>query len=85
MSCSSSGDNKRPPRRAPLSLWARLLPDCGTALDLAKTGSERPLKLHESLSLRYNSVLCLYCQCARERFDRSLGEMREAARLRSGK
>ena len=59
-----------------------VLPDCGTALRLAKTGAERPLKLGERLRLRYNSRLCLYCSCKKEKFAEAMDAMREAEQTR---
>ncbi|MEO1271705.1 MAG: hypothetical protein AAFX99_26740 [Myxococcota bacterium] len=68
-----------------LSQWVgKLLPTCYEAMRLAEKGAEEPLSLSERLQLRYNSRLCLHCNCSERKFQQAMEKMRaaEAARRR---
>ncbi len=54
-----------------------LVPSCSTALRLVELGQARPLTLREKFVLKYNSPLCLHCNCKRETFDKELERMRD--------
>ncbi|MEM9281557.1 MAG: hypothetical protein AAGA96_07025 [Verrucomicrobiota bacterium] len=54
-----------------------VIPSCGTALRLVETGQERPLSIRERLVLKYNSPLCLHCNCNREKFDKERAVLKE--------
>lgn len=58
------------------------LPSCKRALELAEVGAERPLTFTEKLSLKYNSNLCPFCNCAAERLRMKREQMAQAERLR---
>jgi len=55
----------------------QLVPSCSTALRLVELGQERPLTLREKFVLKFNSPLCLHCNCKRETFDKELAKMHE--------
>jgi hypothetical protein len=59
-----------------------LIPNCGDGLRLVELGQKRPLKLHERISLLYNSPLCLHCNCNRQKFDKERAKLREIERDR---
>jgi hypothetical protein len=61
------------------------LPNCGRALDLAKTGAERPLSFGERVGLRYHGNLCPFCNCSEFKFKTALAHMREAEQERAKK
>ena len=61
-----------------LNQLGKLLPTCYTALDIAEQGIKRPLKLHDKIRLKYNSRLCLYCNCAQDRFDCAMEKLKKA-------
>ena len=67
-----------------LNRLGKLLPTCYTALTLAERGLERPLKLHEKIRLKYNSRLCLHCDCAKDRFACAMEKLKEAENARKG-
>lgn len=72
---------KKQPKRSPVdivySVLGAVVPGCGDALRLVELGQERPLTLRERFVLKYNSPLCLHCNCKRETFDKELKRMRE--------
>ena len=85
----SDSPKKQPKRSAAdvvYSVLGAVVPGCGTALRLVELGQERPLTLRERFVLKYNSPLCLHCNCKRETFDKELERMREIEeqRKRSG-
>ena len=45
------------------------LPNCTAALRLCETGQQRPLTPLEKAGLRWHSKLCVFCQCARTKFE----------------
>jgi len=59
-----------------------LQPNCNRALDLVDRGIERPLSLGESLRLKYNSGLCPYCSCQKDKFNQKMQEYQDAKRAR---
>jgi len=61
-----------------------LVPSCSTALRLVEIGQSRPLTLREKFVLKYNSPLCLHCNCKRETFDEELEKMRALDANRDG-
>ena len=74
----------RKPADVVYSILGAVVPGCGTALRLVALGQERPLTLRERLVLKYNSPLCLHCNCKRETFDEELKRMREIEEQRKG-
>ena len=60
-----------------------VIPNCGTALRLVEIGQERPLTFRERFVLKYNSPLCLHCNCNRDKFDEELERMREIEKNRN--
>lgn len=76
----------QPPRSAADKLYGAIgtvIPNCGTALRLVELGQERPLTLRERFVLKYNSPLCLHCNCNREKFDEEREKLREIESARS--
>ena len=76
---------KSQPRTAADRIYGFLgavVPSCGTALELVELGQQRPLSLREKFVLKYNSPLCLHCNCNREKFDKERERMREIDRER---
>ena len=61
------------------------LPNCGRALDLAKTGAERPLTFSERVGLRYHGNLCPFCNCSEFKFKTALEHKEAAERERAAK
>ena len=61
-----------------------VVPSCSTALRLVETGQQRPLTLRERFVLKYNSPLCLHCNCNRDKYDKELERMRTIERRRRG-
>lgn len=55
-----------------------IFPNCRDALKLVEKGQETPLKWHEKFALKYNSPLCLHCNCNREKFDKEYGKLKIA-------
>jgi hypothetical protein len=79
---TDSSDEKHPPARRSAAdvvygVLGAVVPSCGTALRLVELGQERSLTLRERFVLKYNSPLCLHCNCNREKFDKELSLMRE--------
>lgn len=76
----SDSPKKQPSRSAAgvvYSILGAVVPGCGNALRLVELGQKRPLTLRERFVLKYNSPLCLHCNCKRETFDEELKRMRE--------
>ena len=63
--------------------FGKLMPTCYRALDMAEKGCERPLSIKEKIVLKYNSRLCMHCNCAEERFKCLTEKMKEAAKKRN--
>ena len=57
-----------------------IFPNCRDALKLVEKGQETPLKWHEKFALKYNSPLCLHCNCNREKFDKEYGKENRRSR-----
>ena len=53
-----------------------LFPNCRDSLNLVEKGQERPLKWHEKFALKYNSPLCMHCNCNREKFDKEYEKLK---------
>ena len=53
-----------------------IFPNCRDALKLVEKGKKEPLRWHEKLLLKYNSPLCLHCNCNREKFDKEYKKLK---------
>ncbi len=62
-----------------------IFPNCRDALKLVEKGQETPLKWHEKFALKYNSPLCLHCNCNREKFDKEYGKLKNAEAERTAR
>jgi hypothetical protein len=81
----SDSPKKQPTRSASdvvYSVLGAVVPGCGNALRMVELGQERPLTLRERFVLKYNSGLCLHCNCKRDTFDKELQRMREIEQQR---
>lgn len=81
--------NKKPRKRCTADLFfdtvGAIVPSCGPALRMVELGQERPLKLSEKFILRYNSTLCLHCNCNRRKFEEGRARMRDIEKARRAK
>ena len=62
-----------------------IFPNCRDALKLVEKGQETPLKWHEKFALKYNSPLCLHCNCNREKFDKEYAKLKTLEAERNAK
>jgi hypothetical protein len=53
-----------------------IFPSCRDALNLVEKGQKTPLKWHEKFALKYNSPLCIHCNCNREKFDKEYEKLK---------
>lgn len=60
-----------------------IFPSCSDALKLVEKGQNTPLKWHEKFALKYNSPLCLHCNCNREKFDKEYEKLKAIESSRS--
>jgi hypothetical protein len=54
-----------------------IFPNCRDALKLVEKGQKHGLKWHEKVALKYNSPLCLHCNCNREKFDKEYKKLKK--------